>query len=271
MELAVFIDSSAGVIIAAFLARLIFQIGCRRIDVCAEEGTHAALRALGRKVVVAVWARRARYSVAAFCVDIQADEFFRCAVDELLFLLICQWLDIRQRASRNDEGLVLVIASPQLAGPCPQVAMFIDIKVGGLLEDATIALEYTVIRDVEPSHSGVQPDVCFSNVLAEQVGLMGRVGKASWVVANPHLYTPLLTMGRIKAAAGLVGLTLVGLEKLVERVIQHADDLAGLVVDDGLCFLVPQDRHGVASGILWVSFEVELFQTPIHSPLGRSR
>src|SRR6202049_3592521 len=48
--------------------------------------------------------------------------------------------------------------------------------------------------------------------------------------------------------------------ELVERGIEHADDLGGLVVDDRLLLLVPQHRHGDAAGEMGIGHQIDLAQ-----------
>lgn len=46
--------------------------------------------------------------------------------------------------------------------------------------------------------------------------------------------------------------------KIVERSIEHPDDLTAFVVDDSFCLLVPQDGNSEASIVVLIRFEVEL-------------
>lgn len=135
-----------------------------------------------------------------------------------------------------------------------------------------VAIEYVIVRDVEAGKGCVKPNVGLGDVLAKQVGLMCGVcemsfepvkgfeqrvhicvvgllrhGKSTLVyavidsVVDPfvHFVNLFAQMLRVEAAAGLVGLAQVGLKELVKAVIQHANDLAGLIVYDGVRLLVP--------------------------------
>ena len=46
----------------------------------------------------------------------------------------------------------------------------------------------------------------------------------------------------------------------IKRGIEHADDFRGLIADDRLVFLVPQHRHGHASGVVRIGAQIELVE-----------
>ncbi|MNP31111.1 hypothetical protein D3C76_1242180 [compost metagenome] len=46
----------------------------------------------------------------------------------------------------------------------------------------------------------------------------------------------------------------------IKRSIEHTDDLSGFITDDGLVFLVPQNRHSDASGVVRVGAQVKLIE-----------
>ena len=93
-------------------------------------------------------------------------------------------------------------------------------------------------------------------------------GKASLVdtvvdfVVDPFVHS--INFGaqvlRVESAARLVDLAKVLGEQVVKFAIEHADDFAGLVVDNSLLFLVPQARYSIATVIVRVCFKVELFK-----------
>ena len=65
-------------------------------------------------------------------------------------------------------------------------------------------------------------------------------------------------MGRVEPAAGLGGLAQVFGEEVVEFGVEHADDFAAFVADDGLALFVPEGWYGEASYVVRIGFVVEL-------------
>ena len=154
-----------------------------------------------------------------------------------------------------------------------------------------IAHEDVVVGDVEPDQGGVQPDVRFGDVRAEQVrvvpwlpevcfqaiqrfeeriqvrfiGLLGRC-EASLVhavvnrVVDPlvHLINLPSQPLRIKPAPGLLLFAQMLGQQGVEFGIEHADDLAALVVHNRLRLLVPQRGHGEAPFVPRIGLLVQL-------------
>lgn len=142
-----------------------------------------------------------------------------------------------------------------------------------------IALEQRIVSRIEPDQRRIQPDIRVCNVLAEQVWRMSRLAhdllnpiqrieqridillvrllrrrKARLVHAvvdrfiHPSIHLVNLRAQRfgIQPAAGLIDLAPFGRQQRVESGVEHADDLAALVVDNRLLLLVPQTWHGVA-------------------------
>ena len=63
-----------------------------------------------------------------------------------------------------------------------------------------------------------------------------------------------------EASARFVGLAEIGLEKGIERGVQHSDDLSGLIVDNGVELLVPEDRDSVSANVVGIGLEVKLLE-----------
>lgn len=63
-----------------------------------------------------------------------------------------------------------------------------------------------------------------------------------------------------ESSAGSIDLAELFWEELVELGVQHANDLARLVVHDGFGLLVPQCWNGISSFVMRISLQVELFQ-----------
>ncbi len=135
-----------------------------------------------------------------------------------------------------------------------------------------IAGEDSVIRDIEARECSVEANVSFCNVLAKEVGLVGRRGEVGFEavkgfeegvdsgvvgllgsceaalvdtivdgVVDPlvHLVDLLKQVIGEEAAARLVGFAEVWLEERVEGGVEHADDFGGFVVYDREKLLIP--------------------------------
>jgi hypothetical protein len=156
-----------------------------------------------------------------------------------------------------------------------------------------IALEDGVIRDVEAHDGRVQSNIGLGDLLSEQVrlvlgigemgldavegfeqlvhirlvgGLRGReAGLVNSVVdrvvyPGVHLIDVDPELLRVIASSRAVHLTQLGGQQLIKCTVEHPDDLAALVVDDGLFLLVPQHGYGVAARVGRVRFEVQVLQ-----------
>ena len=154
-----------------------------------------------------------------------------------------------------------------------------------------VALEDVDIGHVESDHRGIKANVRLGDVLAKEVRRVTRLaqvllqpvqrfekreevcfvhflrrGKADLVdavvdrVVNPlvHLVNLLTQVFGTEAAAGLGRLAQVLGQQVVEFGVEHADDLAALVVDDRLGLLIPERRDREAADVVWVGFAVQV-------------
>ena len=150
-----------------------------------------------------------------------------------------------------------------------------------------VALEQRMIGDVEAGQGGVEPDVGLGDVVAEQVrglargevgleaveageegvhvGVVGGLGggEAALVdavvdgVVDPGVHG--VDVGAVRfGEEGSCGFAQPRGDEGVEGGVEHADDLGGLVVDDGFALAVPEGRDGVAARVVRVGFVVEL-------------
>ena len=135
-----------------------------------------------------------------------------------------------------------------------------------------VALEQAVIGCIETDQRDKQPDIGLRQVIAEEEGatirqaafkgvqhredvryrfLIGRLAgrEASFIDAVAKLLVYLLVQ-RVDFRTACLRIEIDSrVAESVERRIQHAQDVARLVVDDGLPFLVPEDRDRGAAGI----------------------
>lgn len=81
-----------------------------------------------------------------------------------------------------------------------------------------------------------------------------------FIYRSIKLVNLVLELSRKKSTISFIGLAKMLGNQGVKFSVQHADDLAGLVVDNGLCLLVVQHGNGIAAGILGIVVKVELFE-----------
>lgn len=156
-----------------------------------------------------------------------------------------------------------------------------------------ITLEDHIIRHIEPRNGRIQPDIRLCDVLSEQIGLMAGLAQMGFYlvqcfeervdvriirflgrcearlvdpvvdsVIDPfvHGVDLLSQMFGIEAPTRTISFSKLRWKELVEFGIEHPNDLAAFVVHNRLFLLIPQCWHGVSARVIWVSFEVEVFQ-----------
>ena len=97
-------------------------------------------------------------------------------------------------------------------------------------------------------------------------GEAGLVDAVVDVVIDPRI-------DRVDLRAQSLWIVIVGIAgQLVEGRVEHADDLRTFVRDDGVALLVPQDRHGDATGIIGVDLGIDLPEQVLaeHGVAGRA-
>ena len=154
-----------------------------------------------------------------------------------------------------------------------------------------IAHEDGIVGDIEPDERHIQPDIRIGDVLAKQVRLTARFPEVPFQaverleeriqarfvrvlrrrearlvdavvdrVVDPAVHgvnvraQPL----RVEPAARRAIFAQVLREQRVEGDVEHADDLAALVVHHGFRLLVPEDRHRVPALVLRVGLFVQV-------------
>jgi len=126
-----------------------------------------------------------------------------------------------------------------------------NVCLGQLIpDDGFLALEYLfdLVQGLEHWKHGSL--VCFSAVC--EASLVNSIVDS---VVNPII-------NGVDFAAKFLGidvnLGLVGRDEIVELGVEHSDDLGAFVVHDRLVLLVPKDRNGEPSGIIWLGLEIQI-------------
>ena len=153
-------------------------------------------------------------------------------------------------------------------------------QIGVIGNTLPVALEVADVDGIEAHQSGEQSPVGLGDLRTDQIALAGEAllhliqrieqapegplvgrltgGEAGAVDAVVDVaidesvdLVDLLAQGR-RVVVGTAGVT------AVEGAVEHADDLRGLVVDDGLSLLVPQHRHSDDAGVVGLGPGVDL-------------
>mmetsp|Transcript_20502 Transcript_20502/g.51984 ORF Transcript_20502/g.51984 Transcript_20502/m.51984 type:complete len:228 (-) Transcript_20502:394-1077(-) len=146
-------------------------------------------------------------------------------------------------------------------------------QVGVVADEVPVGLEVHHVHLVKPDERHVQPDVRLRDAGPSDVALLGKDALAP-VQRAEQLPEGLLVRGLLGGEAAAVHAVVdAGVHPLVDRVdlsaqglrvqvqlrvlgqvvegrVEHAQDLAALVVHDGPLLLVPQHRHRVAASLL---------------------
>ena len=67
-------------------------------------------------------------------------------------------------------------------------------------------------------------------------------------------------MHGVKPSTWMIGFTPVFFEEIIKLSVHHSDNLAALIVDDGLLLLIPQRRHRIPALIMRIGLQIQFLE-----------